>query len=65
MMVPETLHDVDFMTRDTNRRTDAEDTLRFAERTGLRPMTEKYPPARTGEALRADDQREGQDFAWS
>ncbi len=29
---------------------DAEDTLRFAELTGVRPMIEKYPLARAGEA---------------
>jgi len=30
--------------------TDSEDTLRFAEMTGVRPMIEKYPLARAGEA---------------
>jgi D-arabinose 1-dehydrogenase-like Zn-dependent alcohol dehydrogenase len=30
--------------------TDSEDTLRFAELTGVRPMTETYPLARAGEA---------------
>jgi len=30
--------------------TDSEDTLRFAELTGVRPMIEKYPLARAGEA---------------
>ena len=29
---------------------DAEDTLRFAELTGVRPMIEKYPLAKAGEA---------------
>jgi D-arabinose 1-dehydrogenase-like Zn-dependent alcohol dehydrogenase len=31
-------------------RTDSEDTLRFAEMTGVRPMIEKYPLAKAGEA---------------
>ena len=30
--------------------TDSEDTLRFAELTGVRPMIEKYPLAKAGEA---------------
>jgi D-arabinose 1-dehydrogenase-like Zn-dependent alcohol dehydrogenase len=30
--------------------TDSEDTLRFAELTGVRPMIEKYPLARVNEA---------------
>jgi D-arabinose 1-dehydrogenase-like Zn-dependent alcohol dehydrogenase len=30
--------------------TDSEDTLRFAEMTGIRPMIEKYPLAKAGEA---------------
>ena len=30
--------------------TDSEDTLRFAEMTGVRPMIEKYPLAKAGEA---------------
>jgi D-arabinose 1-dehydrogenase-like Zn-dependent alcohol dehydrogenase len=30
--------------------TDSEDTLRFAESTGVRPMIEKYPLAKAGEA---------------
>jgi D-arabinose 1-dehydrogenase-like Zn-dependent alcohol dehydrogenase len=30
--------------------TDSEDTLRFAELTGVRPMIEKYPLARASEA---------------
>jgi len=30
--------------------TDSEDTLRFAEMTGIRPMIEKYPLARAAEA---------------
>jgi D-arabinose 1-dehydrogenase-like Zn-dependent alcohol dehydrogenase len=29
---------------------DSEDTLRFAELTGVRPMIEKYPLAKVGEA---------------
>jgi D-arabinose 1-dehydrogenase-like Zn-dependent alcohol dehydrogenase len=30
--------------------TDSEDTLKFAELTGVRPMIEKYPLAKAGEA---------------
>ena len=30
--------------------TDSEDTLRFAELTGVRPMIERYPLTRAGEA---------------
>jgi D-arabinose 1-dehydrogenase-like Zn-dependent alcohol dehydrogenase len=30
--------------------TDSEDTLRFAELTGVRPMIERYPLARAGDA---------------
>ena len=30
--------------------TDSEDTLHFAEMTGVRPMIEKYPLAKAGEA---------------
>jgi D-arabinose 1-dehydrogenase-like Zn-dependent alcohol dehydrogenase len=30
--------------------TDSEDTLRFAEMTGVRPMIEKYPLVKAGEA---------------
>ena len=30
--------------------TDSEDTLRFAELTGVRPMIEKYPLVKAGEA---------------
>jgi D-arabinose 1-dehydrogenase-like Zn-dependent alcohol dehydrogenase len=30
--------------------TDSEDTLRFAEMTGVRPMIEKYPLAKVSEA---------------
>ena len=30
--------------------TDSEDTLRFAEMTGVRPMIEKFPLAKAGEA---------------
>ena len=30
--------------------TDSEDTLRFAELTGMRPMIDKYPLAKAGEA---------------
>jgi len=30
--------------------TDSEDTLRFAEITGVRPMIEKFPLAKAGEA---------------
>jgi D-arabinose 1-dehydrogenase-like Zn-dependent alcohol dehydrogenase len=30
--------------------TDSEDTLRFAEMTGVRPMIEKYPLEKAGEA---------------
>jgi len=38
--------------------TDSEDTLRFAELTGVRPMIEKYP-GESGRGGRADDEREG------
>ena len=31
--------------------TDSEDTLKFAELTGVRPMIEKYPLAKAGEAF--------------
>jgi len=38
--------------------TDSEDTLRFAELTGVRPMIEKYP-GESGRGGRADDERKG------
>ena len=38
---------------------DSEDTLRFAELTGVRPMIETYPLEKAAEALRAHDERQG------
>ncbi len=41
------------------RAADSEDTLHFAELTGVRPMIETYPLEKAGEALRAHDERQG------
>jgi hypothetical protein len=39
--------------------TDSQDTLRFAEMTGVRPMIEKYPLAKAADRrIRAHDERE-------
>jgi D-arabinose 1-dehydrogenase-like Zn-dependent alcohol dehydrogenase len=38
--------------------TDSEDTLRFAELSGVRPMIETYPLEKSGRGLRAHDERQ-------
>jgi D-arabinose 1-dehydrogenase-like Zn-dependent alcohol dehydrogenase len=38
--------------------TDSEDTLRFAEMTGVRPMIEKYPARECRRRIRSHDERE-------